>query len=69
MEIKSAGNLEHARIDRSQFGPRNQELWLKWNFLEMTKMMIFEPKWQNIAKKRYATIAKLLTIDGHAEMH
>ena len=68
-EIEKAINHEQAGIDGSQFGLENQELWLKQNFPKMTKTTISGTKRWNLAKKRHATIAKLLISSRSTEMH
>ena len=67
-KIKTAKNLKQARTDGSQFGPGNQDLWLKRNFPKIEKTMISGPKRHNSAtKKGYATTTKLFTINSHTK--
>jgi hypothetical protein len=49
-EYKRPMNPEQTGIDGSQFGFRNQELWLKQNFPTMEKMTMSGPKQWNLAK-------------------
>jgi len=54
-EYERPMNPEQTGIDESQFGLKNQELWLKRNFPKMEKMMISGPKRWNLAKNWWTT--------------
>jgi len=57
-EYERPMNPEQTGIDESQFGLKNQELWLKRNFPKMEKMTISGPKRWNLAKNWWTSGAK-----------